>query len=419
MLRVRALIFKPATATFNAPALSKDIRVKSLYIHPIKSCKGTSVQEATYTHDGLCEDRTWLIIDAETKQFQTARQLSRMLLIHPHIDFARGVLRIDVPLTEKGKGTISVETPLEPTEEQLSKMELVEGIKIWISEVDGYAVSKEADEALSEFFGRSVRLVRKGPTKRASGPDDRRNDPTLNFQDFYPILVANQASIEHVRETLMRSIWPSLSSKADTTKAVDSATSEARKEAGAGPVVTAPVGQAGLPSWGVPAIKAPNGVDLEYWSPEHIETLPIIRFRPNILLESPDLLPWEEDGFTELEIFDTASSSANTPPYGASAIGAGRFGITCMARCGRCLVTTIDPETGVKDKPSSSLPYKVLQGFRRVEPQSLKTGKPCFGMLSAIKDDQRGERLGQTIRVGDTVRVVGAMDPRGRAATQK
>lgn len=30
-------------------------RTQSLYIHPIKSCKGTSVQEATYTHDGLCE----------------------------------------------------------------------------------------------------------------------------------------------------------------------------------------------------------------------------------------------------------------------------------------------------------------------------------------------------------------------------
>lgn len=108
------------------------------------------------TSPTLSQDRTWLIIDAETKQFQTARQLSRMLLIHPHIDFARGALRIDVPLTEKGKGTISVETPLEPTEEQLSKMELVEGIKIWISEVNGYAVSKEADEALSEVSRRKA-----------------------------------------------------------------------------------------------------------------------------------------------------------------------------------------------------------------------------------------------------------------------
>lgn len=34
--------------------------------------------------------------------------------------------------------------------------------------VDGYAVSKAADEALSSFFGKSVRLVRKGPTVRPS-----------------------------------------------------------------------------------------------------------------------------------------------------------------------------------------------------------------------------------------------------------
>lgn len=37
-----------------------------------------------------------------------------------------------------------------------------------VHKVNGYAVSKEADEALSEFFGKSVRLVRKGPSVRPS-----------------------------------------------------------------------------------------------------------------------------------------------------------------------------------------------------------------------------------------------------------
>lgn len=77
-----------------------------------------------------------------------------MVLIHPHIDLERRILRIDVPLTERGKGTATVETPLEPTDEQLEKMELIEGITIWNSTVDGYAVSKEADEALSEVSAR-------------------------------------------------------------------------------------------------------------------------------------------------------------------------------------------------------------------------------------------------------------------------
>ena len=91
-----------------------------------------------------------------------------------------------------------------------------------------------------------------------------------------------------------------------------------------------------------------------------------------------------------------------------------------MARCGRCLVTTIDPETGVKDRPSSSLPYKVLQGYRMVDPTSRKAGKPSFGMLSAIKDDARGKRgVEGVLKVGDTVRVVACVDADKRVATPK
>lgn len=124
--------------------------LQSLYLHPIKSCRGSSVPEAKVTQNGLLYDRTWLIIDQQKNRFCTARELPRMVLITPHVDLERGILRIDVPLTEKGKGIVTVETPLEPRPDQLAQMELVEDVTIWIHKVDGYAVSKEADDALSE-----------------------------------------------------------------------------------------------------------------------------------------------------------------------------------------------------------------------------------------------------------------------------
>lgn len=77
-----------------------------------------------------------------------------MVLIVPHIDLSRGKLIIDVPLTEKGKGTKRVQTALDPTQEQLEQMELVEGISIWNHTVDGYVVSEEANEVLSEVSRR-------------------------------------------------------------------------------------------------------------------------------------------------------------------------------------------------------------------------------------------------------------------------
>lgn len=75
---------------------------------------------------------------------------------------------------------------------------------------------------------------------------------------------------------------------------------------------------------------------------EQLESLPIVRFRPNIVLESqvaqdgtPALLPWEEDGFLELEIFDASGDSSDDgggPPSGSKARGRGKMGISCVAR---------------------------------------------------------------------------------------
>lgn len=123
---------------------------QTLYVHPIKSCRGTSIPEVRYIRDGLYLDRTWLIINVEKKRFKTARELPLMVLINPNMDLNRGLLRIEVPLESQGKGVVTVETLLEPTAEHLANCQLVRGITLWKSTVDGYAVSPEADRVLSE-----------------------------------------------------------------------------------------------------------------------------------------------------------------------------------------------------------------------------------------------------------------------------
>ena len=43
------------------------IRVAELWIYPVKSCRGISLQRAEVTHQGLQGDRQWMIVDAEGK----------------------------------------------------------------------------------------------------------------------------------------------------------------------------------------------------------------------------------------------------------------------------------------------------------------------------------------------------------------
>jgi hypothetical protein len=54
-----------------------------------------------------------------------------MVTIVPKMDLANNQLSIEIPLHERGKGTLLVKTPLNPSKEELEKMELVKDITIW------------------------------------------------------------------------------------------------------------------------------------------------------------------------------------------------------------------------------------------------------------------------------------------------
>ncbi len=78
-----------------------------------------------------------------------------------------------------------------------------------------------------------------------------------------------------------------------------------------------------------------------------------------------------------------------------------------LAKCARCMVPNIDPETGVRD---NFLPYRVLQEYRQVDKVAAAKGKPCFGMLSVPREKQG------VVRVGDVWRVTKTTDPMTRAS---
>ncbi|KAN0061575.1 hypothetical protein ACQY0O_006422 [Thecaphora frezii] len=412
----------PDAANNHTQSLHKHIRVQQILIHPIKSCKGTSVQETEYDDAGLKYDRTWLIIDAETRRFYTARELPKMVLIHPRIDRQDNVLAIEIPANDAGAAAATVEIPLDPTQQQLEQCELIDDITIWYvtlqlaeyrrttgsacffplkiafapcrsfcrgDKVNGYAVSKEADEKLSAYFGKPVRLVRKGPSTRSLGPLDPEGpkeweETTVRYQDFYPCLVASAASLRHVQKTLAASVYPSQQGD-EAHKAEDS----------------------GEKNGEIKRYKVPDSVNREYWTPEELETLPIMRFRPNIIVETlpgsegAALVPWEEDGWQAAELFD---ASVPNPPMGAEAKGKGH-GIYLLQKCARCMVPNIDPETGIRD---NFLPYRVLQQYRQVDAEAAQKGKPCFGMLSVPRETSG------VIRVGDVVRITKTVDPSTR-----
>ena len=134
----------------------------------------------------------------------------QVVLIEPRVDHKARLLHIRVPMHRQEEPDVTVTVPLEYTPDQLACLELVEDITIarvkvnlrsqieqgeWhhqsISlQIDGYAVSEEADEVLLLFFDKPVRLIRKGRTRRPSGPYDLagptaypKEEASINMQD--------------------------------------------------------------------------------------------------------------------------------------------------------------------------------------------------------------------------------------------
>ncbi|MFG3056517.1 MOSC domain-containing protein [Kitasatospora sp. NPDC048239] len=110
--------------------------------------------------------------------------------------------------------------------------------------------------------------------------------------------------------------------------------------------------------------------------PEGHETLPMDRFRPNVVVSGSE--PWAEDGWRRIRI--------------------GELTFRVVKPCGRCVITTTDQESGERRGPE---PLRTLARHHRL----LK--KAAFGqnLIPERPAGTEGDILG-TLRLGDPVEVL-------------
>ncbi|KAH7916392.1 hypothetical protein BJ138DRAFT_1075230 [Hygrophoropsis aurantiaca] len=306
-----------------------NVRITKILVHPIKSCKGTSVREAKYTAEGLENDRKWCIIRADNNAVLTAREAGTTVLIHPRIvsDLSPEGGRLEVTLP-KTSGCEAFSVPLNPSEATLQSWKTLD-VSLWgKSDIEAFicesidSQSRSPSAILSEFLGLSVHLVMKGPRPRICPPTLRfpKLEAPSYFQDGYPLLVVSEESVAALQDRIR--------------------------------------GMVGV-----------QGVD-EKWSSDK---LLIERFRPNIVFKGAGA-PFAEDVLTEFAIDSHRPGDAidSTAPI-----------IHLVSKCTRCLLPNVDTETGIRDK---AVPYKVMMKFRRgLDPENMS--KPCMGCNGAVTGD--------------------------------
>jgi uncharacterized protein YcbX len=162
--------------------------IASLFVYPVKSCRGIALSTACLTERGIAHDREWLIID-EGGRFITQRDVPRLALIEPALS--------DTALELAAPGLAFLAIPLDY---QGSRRD----VTVWRDTLPAIDQGDAAAHALSAWIGRPVRLARFDPSVRRlcnpdfAGPGGAHH----SFADGYPILIASEASLADLNSRL-------------------------------------------------------------------------------------------------------------------------------------------------------------------------------------------------------------------------
>lgn len=161
------------------------LTISQLFIYPIKSLSGISVDSCEVTNRGLKNDRRWMVVD-KNNQFLTLREYPKMALLDVEIN--------EKNLTIKSRELVEnlVKIPFETDSNNL------ENVTIWNATVQAKSVKHEADEWLSDMLGGTCKLVympneSMRPVDTTSGYHP--NGKFTSFADAYPFLLLGEASM--------------------------------------------------------------------------------------------------------------------------------------------------------------------------------------------------------------------------------
>lgn len=168
------------------------------------------------------------------------------------------------------------------------------------------------------------------------------------------------------------------------------------------------------------ALKQGISADDENRNEKIAEWLPMLRFRPNIILKScedatmaQELQPWEEDEWAQLNVESESTASEAEQQQKHQDTQSPPPEIHIAARCQRCLMTTVDPASSERIdvsvplaflRRSNNLQKKVPMGEDGLplqDKEAIANAKrgPCFGVYAVVPASKEG-----MLRVGDVVR---------------
>ncbi len=161
------------------------MHISQLWIYPIKSLGGISLDSAQMEQRGLQYDRRWMLVDKDN-HFLSQRKTAKMALI-------------TVELSEFGLSVRAPDMPILIIPYPDPQIELYDDIEVtcWNDKIIAQHINGSIDNWFSEFLDSDCQLVyMPDKSDRLVDPDFAPNQEITSFSDGFPNLIISEASLE-------------------------------------------------------------------------------------------------------------------------------------------------------------------------------------------------------------------------------
>lgn len=165
------------------------ISISELFIYPVKSLKGFSVETSACDIRGLADDRRWMLID-EHNRFVTQRQWPALARLHTRLD--QQTLTLSAGNAEICIARSEPDSP-------------IEAAMIWSDQVQVKAETQPVTDFIRDLLPGlpALRLVRLAAQRPQAKPQYQGANTHTVFADMAPLLVANSASLDALNTALI------------------------------------------------------------------------------------------------------------------------------------------------------------------------------------------------------------------------
>jgi len=170
--------------------MSSTLVLQEIYLYPIKSLGGISVQEALVEERGFRHDRRWMLVDKKG-DFVTQRQHPQLALLQVAIS------ETQLEVFSKGDDSRRIAFDLD----LVSNQELQ--VSIWGDQVLARVVSVEVSRWFSDFLQMELDLVvMPESSHRKMDPRYAVQGESVSFADGMPYVMIGQASLDELNGRL-------------------------------------------------------------------------------------------------------------------------------------------------------------------------------------------------------------------------